>query len=376
MSYQNIEIPLSSVSFSAGSTSTIDFGALQAQLAGRIAHVNAFKFVVTATPTLSAGSATAEELQKAVRTLTIKDGTNRQYFNGSFASARLVDALEQGCLRAPENDALTTGQTGYFARVFNLAPASMLDPDDFVQPAAIFRGGSITFAFGALTDVDASCTALTLTIQPYAVVQLHDELILGALVDRFESAITNGNAIGCESLIVDLALCNSSLFDAITAGDFANVETIVNGFSRQSIHVADLERMYHDDKCVVSGLTLVHGEPRAATDDNPKVIADTALAASPAVISPIIWAPKRQKLTKLVFHAMPNLVLKWSGSQSSAYMLATRIVPRTAADVGKAEALIKTALNVPIRAMDVRTDSKQPYDGPRRAYMPLKMKVG
>lgn len=373
--YQKIEVPLSSASFSAGSTSVIDFGALQAQLAGRISHVAGFQFVVSATPTLSSGTATAEELQKAVRTLTIKDGTGRQLFNGSFASNRLQDALERGWLSAPEPDAAATTEAVNFERVFMLGPDGFADSADFVQPAALFRGGSITFSYGALTDVDSACTALTLTIQTYAVCQLHDEVILGALVDRFESALTNGQVLGTEGLYTELGLCNSSSFDAITAGDFANVTTIVNGFTRDAIHVADLERMYHAAKGVNS-LTPVHGEPRAATDDNPKVAAGTALAASSAFISPVIWSPKGTKISKLVYAAQPNLVMKWSGSQSAAYVLATRIVPRTASDVGKAESLIRAALSVGFRDMAARTLSKASYQGPRKAYMPLKVKVG
>ena len=374
--YQKIEIPLQSVTFTAGSVSTIDFGALQPQLAGRIVHVSEFKFVVAATPTLSSGTATPEELQKAVRNLVVRDGTGRQLFNGSFASNRLQDGLERGFYNVPESDAAATTEAVYFQRSLGLAPRGFGEEVDFVQPAAVFRGGSMTFSFGALTDVDAACTALTLTIQPYAVCQLHDELILGTLVERFESVLNNGQVIGAEALYADLAICNSSTFDAITAGDFANVETIANGFSRQAIHVADLERMYHEDKNVPSGLTLIHGEPRAATDDNAKVISGTALAAASAIISPVIWAPKGAKISKLVYHAQPNLTLKWSGSQAAGYMLATRLVPRSASDFGKAESLIKTALSLNIKSVNARTQSKEDYNGPRRAYMPLKCKVG
>jgi hypothetical protein len=337
--------------------------------------VAGFKFVVSATPTQSSGTASAENLQKAVRALVIKDGTGRQYFNGSFASNRIQDALERGWLSAPEPDAAATTEAVNFERVFLLGPDGFSDPADFVQPAALFRGGSITFSYGALTDVTATTTALTLTIQTFAICQLHDEVILGAMVDRFESLLTNGQVLGTEGLYTEVGFCNSSLFDAITAGDFANVTTVVNGFTRDSIHVADLERMYHADK-QVNSLTPIHGEPRAATDDNPKVAAATALAAASANISPIIWSPKGAKISKLIYAAQPNVVFKWSGSQASAYVLATRIVPRTAADVGKAESLVKAGLSVGFRNMDARTLSKESYTGPRKAYMPLKVKVG
>jgi hypothetical protein len=375
MSYQKIEVPLGTATFAAGAQVSLDLGQIQAQQAGRINHVSGFKFVVRATPTLSSGAATAEELQKAVRQLIVRDGTGRFLFNGSFASRRLQEAVEFGGLRSPEPDQAATTEAVNFQRVLPLAPGPFRDGDDFVQPAAVFRGGSMQFAFGALTDVDANCTALALTIYVYAICQLHDELIFGAQVERVEQLITNGQTLGAEALYAYLALCDSAALGAIAAGDFANVEVLANGFQRQAIHAADLERMYHDDMGS-GGFTLVKGEPLAATDDNPKVPAGTAIAAAPAQVSPIIWSPPGAKISKLVYHAMPNLVVKWSGSQGTAYALMTRLLPRSTADFGKAEALVKTALAVNVRQVEARTASKAPYTGPRRAYMPLKLKVG
>jgi hypothetical protein len=313
-------------------------------------------------------------MQKWVRSLTIKDGTGRLLFNGSFASQRLQDALERGYLSVPEPDAAATTEAVNFCRVFKLGPDNFADSDDFIQPAAIFRGGSINFGFGALTDGSANCTALTLTVQPYAVCQLHDELILGAICERFETSLTSGQNIGGEALYTHLGLAKAN-FASISAGDFANVTTIADGFVRQPIHVADLERMYHADMGVPTNQTIVHGEPRAATDDNPKLISGTSVAAQPQYLSPVIWSPQGAKLSKLVFAAKPNLVIQWSGS-ATGYMLASRILPRSAADFGKADALVRAALSVSINSVDARTLSKEAYKGPRRSYMPLKCKVG
>lgn len=372
--YQTLQIPLNSVSFSANGTSTVDFGPLQAQIAGRIAHVSAIKLAVTYTPTLSSGTVTCENAQKWVRSLVIKDGTGRILFNGSFASQRLQDALERGWLSVPEHDAAATTEQVNFMRVFRLGLDNFEDSDDFVQPAAVFRGGSITFGFGALTDGSANCTALTMTVQPLVEVQLHDELILGTLVERYESSLTSGQVLGTEALYTHLGLGKSG-FSAISAGDFANVTTIANGFIRQSLDIRHLEAAYHADMMVPSGFTVVHGEPRAATDDNPKVANGTAIASSSALLSPVIWCPQGAKLSKLIFHAMPNLVVQWSGS-ATAYALATRILPRSSADFGKAMALVQAALGINANKVDARTISKEPYTGPRRAYYPLKAKVG
>lgn len=372
--YQKIEYPLPVATFAAGSASPVDLSTIPAQLAGRIVHVSGFKFLVTITATLSSGTVTPEEAQKFVRSLTIKDGTGRQHFNGSLASLRLQDALERGWLNVPEGDALATTEVGQFVREFNFAPAGMADPTDFVQPGGIFRGGVINFGWGAITDPDANITALTAEIRPYAILELHDELILGAMVERYESVLNNGVAIGAEGLYTELALCNSASLDAITAGDFSEVQVQADGFMRERIHVADLEKMFHGDKNVPSGLSLIHGEPRQVTDDNPKMVNGTALAAAPANISPVIWTPDGCMISKLVFAAKNTLTVKWSGSQASAYMLATRIIPRTAQDVGKIEALIKTSLAVQYGGLEPRT-GKPDYSGPRIAYMSLKAKV-
>lgn len=375
--YQKIEYPLPVATFQAGSNASVDTSGIPAQLGGRITHVVGFKFVGTATPTLSSGSLTPEELQRFVRSIQIKDGTQRIYFQGSMASLRLTDALERGFLNVAEPDAILTNEQGEFIREFNFAPAGMKCPEDFVQPGAIFRNGGVMFGWGALSDVDANLTALTASIRVFAILTLNDEVKLGALVERVESPVNNGNPINGEGLITDLALCNSASLDAIAAGDFANVQVQVEGFQRDAIHVADLEKMYSGDKNIPSGLSVIHGEPRTVTDDNQKVVAGTALAAAPSNISPVIWTADGVKISKLVYASKGSIILKWSGSQAAGYYLMTRIIPRTAADVGKAEALLRVALPIALGPLTVRTESKRELSpmSPRRAFLPLAAKV-
>jgi hypothetical protein len=374
--YQLIPVKLGTASFAAGGRATVDFTALQAQLAGRICHLRGVTFDVQATPTLSSGTATPAELQKAVNSVIISDGVKKR-FEGSFSSLRVFEALESGRLRAPENDAAATTEAVNFLRLFDCALPKFKDPTDFVLPAACWsRGGSIQFGFGALTDVDANCTALTMTITVTAWVQLHDEVIMGALVERKEQVITNGTAVGQQALYAFLALADAATFAAPSAGDWANVQISANGFDTRAIHVAELERAYHAAMDVGS-FSQVHGEPRAATDDNPREAAATALAAAAAVASPIIWSPPGAKISKMVYSADPNLTLNWSGTQANGYGLMSRILPRSDNDYGAYAALVAAGLGIPMTAIpEARTDSKKPYRGPRRAYLPVKVKVG
>lgn len=372
--YQTLKLPLGTATFSAGGQATIDFQGLQNQIAGRICHVHALHFDVQATPTLTAGNATAEELQNLVQSLVITDGV-RQLFNGGFKSLRIFESLENGIVPTPENDPAATTNAVNFARYFPLGPARFASPVDFVMPAPCFRGGSIQFGFGSLTQIDAACTALSATITVTAEISLHDELIFGSLYERKEQNVTNGAPISQEALYAFVGLANSSAIDAITAGDFANVGVDLLGYSEKQIHVAARERMYHA-AFAVGPLSSTHGEPRAATDDNPKVANDTALAAASALVSPILWAAPGTKISKLVYAASPTLQLNWSGSQGTGYGLLGRLIPRDAGRFGSYAALVEAHLGVKPSSIKARTLSKTEYVGPRRAYMPVKAKVG
>jgi len=371
--YQTIKLPLGTATFAASGQASVDFKNLQPQIAGRIVHVHALHFDVQANPTLSSGTATVEELQKAVASLVVSDGV-RTLFEAPFSALRLFESLEGGIVPTAEPDAAATTEAVNFARVLPLGLPRAADPADFVMPAACFKGGSISFGFGALTDVDANCTALSMTVTVTAEVSLHDELIFGSLLQRKVQTVTNGTAISQEALYAFLGLANSTSYDAITAGDFANVGVDFLGYSEKQIHVAVRERMYQ--AAMRTGpWSTTHGEPRAATDDNPKVANGTAIAAASALLSPIIWAPPGVKLSKLVYAASPDLTLNWSGSQGSGVGLMSRIIPRDAGRFGSYAAAVESQLGVKASSLSARTLSKKDYVGPRRAYLPVKAKV-
>jgi len=374
MTAQTIKFPLSAVTWSANGRAQVDFNGVPTQLGGRICHATSIGFDVQATPTLSSGTATPEELQAAVRSVQVRDGVLER-FSGSFKSMRLYEALENGLLFAPEPDAASTTEAVNYLRVLNMGPRSFANPGDFYLPAACLKGGSIDFSFGALTDVDANCTGLTCTIQPYVNLVLMDDVRLPTVVERKEASVSNGVSLTQEALYAFLGLADASTFTALAAGDFANVEISANGFSQRQLHVTALERAYHDEM-MAGGFSQVHGEPRAATDDNPKVSNGTAIAAADARLSPVIWSPTGSKITRLAWHAAPGLEVKWSGTNATAYALATRFLPRSPQLAAQYTALVEQHLGVKVRSGDVKTLTKRAYSGPRAPYMPLTIKVG
>lgn len=374
--YQTIPIPLGTVSFSAGGQATLDFSALQPQIAGRIPHLRHITFDTQITPTLSSGSVKPLDLQKAVKSLVLQDGV-RTLFQGSFASLRGFEVLENGRVTSPENDVATTGQAVNYQRVWNAGPLGLASLTDFVMPAACYRGGSMQFGFGALTDVSANCTALTATITVVAHVALHDELIFGSLYERREQLVSNGVSVGQEALYAYAGFAKASTFSTFSAGDVASLSIDFLGYSTKPVHVAALERAFHSLVVDggVGGYGQSHGEPRAATDVNPKVFNGTAIAAADSTLIPAIWTERLAKITKLVYAASPAITFNWTGTASSLYGMLGRIVPKDSTRIGSYAALVEQALGLRVKTMDARTLSKAPYNGPRRAYLPNKAKV-
>lgn len=375
MRAQSTPFPLPTIAFVASGRASVDFSSLPAQLGGRMAAVSHITFDVQVTPTTSAGSPTATELQKIVSNCVIKDGV-RELWNGSFGNMRLSEALENGGLLSPDCDAAATTEAVNFQRVWSCAPGKFARPEDFLKMATDFRGGSIDFSFGALTDVTATTTALAATISPVVWLTPVDDFLFPSLVERREGVLTNGTPLTAEALYCALGITDAQVAAALTAGDLANVSVTTAAFQTKQTHVAILERAYHA-QLRSAVLNPVKGEPRAATDDNVKVQNGTALAAAPALISPVIWTPEGCRISRLAYQASPSLTLNWSGSQGSAYYLATRLIPRDAQTGARYMQLGQAGLGVRIVGGEINTMSKRPYPphGPRKAYLPVKGKV-
>lgn len=376
MTAQMIPVPLRSLTFSAGGRDSIDLSVLPPTIQGRIAHVSKITFNVQVAPTFSAGTITPASVQNLVANLAVFDGV-RQLFNGSFASLRAFEALEQGGLFAPEPDSLTTGNTFFFERVFNAGPRLFSAEEDFLMPAANFRGGRIDVSYAAaLTALGSglTITACTATIQPVAWMVLQDEIRLPPFVERFEGVLNNNQPLTGEALYAFLGAARTSAFGAFTAGDVANATIYAAGFTTAPVVANALTRAYQDSMRT-GPITPVVGDPGSANDTGAKLPNGTAIQTAASYVQPLIWSPTNTRITKLNYWAQPSLSVQWSGNASSLYALATRLLPRDAQRGQQYSALAEAALGVKVKAGKIRTDSKAPYNGPRAPYMPLKLEV-
>lgn len=376
MTAQMIPVPLRSLSFSAGGRDSIDLSVLPPTIQGRIAHLSKITFNVSVTPTFSAGTITPASIQNLVANLAIFDGV-RQLFNGSFPSLRAFEALEQGGLFAPEPDNLTTTNTFFFERVFNCGPRMFTAEEDFLMPAASFRGGRIDVSYAAaLTSLGSglTITACVATIQPVAWMVLQDEIRLPPFIERYEGPLNNNQPLSGEALYAFLGAAKTSAFGVYTAGDIANVSIYAAGFTTAPVVANALTRAYQDSM-QTGPFSPVVGDPGSANDTGAKLPNGTAIQAAASYVQPLIWSPKGSRITKLSYWAQPALTVQWSGSLSNVYGLATRLLPRDAQRGQQYSALAEAALGVKVKGGKVRTDSKAPYTGPRAPYMPLKLEV-
>lgn len=376
MTAQMIPVPLRSLTFSLGGRDSIDLSVLPPTIQGRIAHVSKITFNVAITPTFSAGTITPASVQNVVANLGLFDGV-RQLFNGSFASLRAFEALEQGGLFTPESDALTTTNTFYFQRVWNAGPRLFMAEEDFLTPAASFRGGRIDVGYAAaLTSLGSglTITACTCTIQPVAWMVLQDEIRLPPFVERYEGALNNNQPLTGEALYAFLGAARSSAFGTFTAGDVANVAIYAAGFTTAPIVANALTRAYQDSMRTGPFSPIV-GDPGSANDTGAKLPNGTAIAAAASYVQPLIWSPVGSRITKMNYWAQPSMAVQWSGNAGSLYGLATRLLPRDAQRGQQYSALAEAALGVKVKGGKVRTDTKVPYSGPRAPYMPLKLEV-
>jgi hypothetical protein len=372
---QLIPFALKTVTYVAGGSDQVNLSEIPARMDGRVVNIEEITFDCDITPTISGGTTPgATALQALVSQLTIQDSV-RTHFDGSFATLRLFEALENGKLRAPEPDAVGTGEQVNIVRCWRPGLITAA-PRDFNLPAAACgQGATIDFKFSATTAVHANVSAVTMTIRPIAWLSLGDDVVLPSMLERKQSAISKDGTIVGEAFYAFLALADTSALGVIAAGDFADITINAAGVNTKRLHVTALERSYHA-QMNVGGFSEVHGEIRAATDDNPKVSNGTAIAAAASVLSPVIWTPPGSKLSKLQYGAQNELTIGWSGTQAAAFYLASRIMKRTSDAEAQYLATMQQKLGVRLVAPKVPTISKAPYSGPRARYLPVKFKIG
>jgi hypothetical protein len=382
-SYQLVPVPLPTVAFSPNGRAQVLTDAIPADIDGRPAHLARIDFELVGTPTLSSGTLTAAEISRIISKVTIKDGV-RTLFDESLETLRIFNALESGSLLYPENDDIVTATEFAVRHSWSPGPKGFVGGIvDFVCVPGALDGNPIELQFPALTAIDANLTALSCTIQPVAWMAVLDDVRISPKFERRTQSLRSDDTItGEEDLYAFVGLARP-LFAAMATGDIGNIQILNSKAETQSVNISLLEKAYHEDM-KATGLSLVHGEQRNAQDDNPKVVngAGTGLAAAAAVVSPVIWSPLGQRISKLVHEAKgKGLRLKWTGSLAPALALISRFDARTRDEAGKYLEIAAKALKVPVSRIgagggDVATLSKRPYAGPRSDFMPLRLKVG
>lgn len=378
--FQLVPYVLRPPTFAAGGTDVVTLEALPETSLGRVAHLAGIEFDCTVTPTFTTAPTTVG-INNIVRRLEFNDGSQPR-FQGGFNYLRLFEMLENGRLRIPDPDS-NSGSTNtfHFGRYLPMGPWGFQgDPTDFLMPCAALKTAKLEFNWGALTDFSADTTVLTVTMRIIAWLAFLDkELRIPPFYERNSFQVSNADAsMPGRALYACGGLLNSSAVDAISAGDFSELILSTGSGDLPGVSCSSLERAFHAH--MDSGhLTQVHGEPRAATDDNPKKVNDgtpTALVGADAFVQPWCWSPRGSRISKLALMAESALRLRWpSGSQATGVVLYGRFLaqsPEARAAFG-AKALQK--LGMKDRGARVKTLSKEDYTGPRDEFMPVAVKV-
>lgn len=288
---------------------------------------------------------------------------------------RALEAYEGGGLPyCPEPDG-NSGSTNnfYFRRCISFAPAGFEgDPSDFALPLALLENAVLEIGYGALTDVSADTTAGTLRTLVHLVVIGLDEVRVPPKVEkRTWNGAGNQLQIGDRALVTSLVMLDAATHAAISGGDFGALTLDDRrGNVYSGIDAETLGGLYHA-MMGAGPLSLIQGEPRAATDDNAKVINEaspTALVAATASYNPVVFSPPGMRLSKVEVES--PLTLRWNGTQATAYFISTRILPRSEDEARELAQRVFRAAKLPYKGGKVKTISKRPYVGPKIEYMP------
>lgn len=379
---QTILWPLQSKTYVAGGVDTIPLRDIPPTLFGRIVHVAGIDYDVVMTPTYTTAP-TVIGTNNLVQACDIWDG-QKYVFQGGFNEARVLDYLQNGKLRIPDPDADTASDTArYFRRSVKWGPPQLhggLDHGgtDYVYPAAALANGEVRLTYGALTDISADTTACTGTIFPYAKLVLLDEI-------RIPPAYSFGNYqsgaadfyIQGKALWENLALCDDAAMSAIEVNEYATINCDLGfGDIVPGVRASALNAAFHD-AMQAGHITTLTGQSVAASDDNAKGVnaaSPTALTGASAIVQPVLFASRSEKLTKLPL-ASSSARVRWTGSSTASYVLMGRVLAQPPAVVG---AIVTKALQVLGRSetdIRIKTDSKDPYKGPLTEFMPWKVSL-
>lgn len=379
--FQLVPFLLRAPTFAAGGNDTVTLEALPETSLGRIAHLAGIQFDMTVTPTFTTAP-TVVGINNIVRRLEFNDG-GQPRFQGGFNPMRFFEILENGKLRVPDPDT-NSGSTNTFnfRRYLPMGPWGFLGGvSDFMLPCAALKTGRLEFNWGALTDFSADTTVLTVAMRITAWLAFLDkEIRIPPFYDRNTYSISNADAsLQGRALYVCGGLANSANWDAIAAGDFAGIQVSTGAGELPLVTCSELTGAFHTH--MDSGqFNQFNGEPRAATDDNSKVVnggTPTALVGAGNEVQPWAWSPKGSRISKLALMAESALRVRWpQGTQLTGVILGGRLLaqpPGAQATLG-ARALQK--LGMRDVSAKVKTISKADYKGPRAEFMPMGVKVG
>lgn len=289
---------------------------------------------------------------------------------------RALEAYENsGRLVTPDPD-LNGGSTNnfYSTRVLDFGPGGFIgNPSDFAMPNVLMDTAVLSLEAPALTDISADTTAGTVIQRTFVLmIPLQSIRIPPKVEVRAFSVSGNALELGERALYLSLFYCDSASHGAIAGGDFNNF-TLVDrdGPVFNSVPAEILGRQYAAQNAA-GQFGIIQGEPRAAQDDNYKVVngaTPTALVSPTAAYQAVLWNPDGARINKVEVEG--PIRLTHDGTQATAYAICRRILPRGEKEATELAIVAFSKLGLKFTGGKVKTQSKQPFrNGRRIEYMP------
>jgi len=378
--FQSVLVSLPSLTYAAGGQSVIRLRDLPTRINGRIAHLKALHFAFDVDPTFTTAP-TVVGHNAIINRLTFNDGMQIR-FSQSGNALRQFERYENGGNRVME--ALTSGATTvnrHFHRTFYLGPPNMAGaPTDFVYPCGALLDGDVTINWGALTDVSADCTALTVTGRVTAELILLDEIRIPPFYERQVYTLSGSDSpITGEALVAFLALANSASWDAFTTGDVASLTVDTGSFSPvQNVDARSVGKLYNASWGNGS-LDGIIGDLEAATDTQERIVnlgTATAFAAQANDLQPVLWIPRGGRISKISAYVASSMRLRWGGANGSGTLaLVGRFLPQNASVVDAIARRALSAIGGRAGSAKIKTLEDKAYSGPYTAFMPWAFKL-
>ncbi len=320
--YQYIKQRLPSVNFAASGNAILSLRDLMTEYQGQITHCVGLGFNVHVVPTLTA-EATRVGQNALVPSVEFNDGRVVR-FRGSFNDLRFFERLENGG-KVVDFGGLAGDIAAYYQRNLWFGPQHMEGfPDDFALPCAALLSGAVSFTFGAITDWSADTTALTAVIYPVAyLICKPDSITQPCFYERTRQVLTGADTnIPLPGLLANLALANSTSYDAFGDADISNV-TVETGLGTPiaGVMAANLTHSYNAEWGNTNIDAVVGDSPDVSQALLTSVIrslsSQTALASCSNDLQPLMWTPPRCKLTGIPAYVPSSFRLTWTGANGS-----------------------------------------------------------